>query len=190
MLDADAIVLEALLDDVLTPDVLEDAVDGAMALLTDDADDVRRKRLEAELAKVDAERERLVSAIAAGGPLESLVAGVTERERRRSALTSELQAIAAQRPARTADTARLRWDLLSLASEWRLVLADDPQHARPIVSQLLVGRVSFLPLETKGRWEMKGEGTLAGLFTREVFPSVWRPRRDSQICGSGNWPEL
>jgi site-specific DNA recombinase len=184
MSDADAIVLEALLDEVLTPDILREAVDGALDLVRTDARDGRREQLETELAKLERERDRMVAAIAAGGELDSLVAGVRERERRRATLMSEAQAIAAQRPARAANAATLRAELEALAADWRQVLADDAAHARPIVTQLLLGRVSFRPLETKGRWAMTGEGTLAGLFTREMFPSVWRPRRDSNPCFS------
>jgi hypothetical protein len=47
------------------------------------------------------------------------------------------------------------------------VLADDPTHARPIVASLLKGRVIFAPLEPS-RWRVCGEGSLIGLFSREV----------------------
>jgi hypothetical protein len=55
------------------------------------------------------------------------------------------------------------------AGEWRTVLADDPENARPVILRLLDGRVSFLPVGS-GRWRMTGRGTLAGLFSRELFP--------------------
>ena len=47
----------------------------------------------------------------------------------------------------------------------RNVMADDPGNARPIVSSLLVGRVTFAPVDD-GRWRLTGEGTLSGLFER------------------------
>ena len=192
MADADAIVLEALLDDVVTPDIIDETVDGAVALLRTEGSDSRREELDAQLGKIDRERERLVAAIATGGALDGLVEALREREQRRAALLSEREAIVAQRPARALDILRLRAELEALAREWRHVLADDAPHARPIVSQLLVGRVSLRPLETAGRWELRGEGTLAGLFTREIFPSVWRPkacRVGTRSCRSFNrWP--
>ena len=167
MADADAIVLEALLDDVVTPDIIDETVDGAVALLRTEGSDSRRHE--------------------ANGGFH-----LFEREQRRAALLSEREAIVAQRPARALDILRLRAELEALAREWRHVLADDAPHARPIVSQLLVGRVSLRPLETAGRWELRGEGTLAGLFTREIFPSVWRPkacRVGTRSCRSFNrWP--
>jgi len=74
--------------------------------------------------------------------------------------------------------------VLELAAEWRRVLGDDPTHARPIVSSLLIGRVTFAALDERHRWRVTGEGTIAGLFDRvfEVRTAVdWRPQRDSTI---------
>ena len=53
------------------------------------------------------------------------------------------------------------------------MLADDPTHARPIVSSLLKGRVTFTPTDVRKRWTLSGEGSLVGLFERAVFPG-WR----------------
>jgi len=51
------------------------------------------------------------------------------------------------------------------------VLVDGPTHARPVVTSLLVGRVSITPMvgATK-RWVLRGEGTLRGLFEKVIFP--------------------
>ncbi len=170
MADADAIVLEALLDDVLDDDMLQEAIDGALALLTDgQADESLGRRIEEEMAKVERERAHLVAAIAAGGELAGLVEALREREARRTALESDRRTIACQRRTQAVDTARTRGELIELAGEWRQVLADDPENARPIVLRLLDGRVRFEP-KGPGRWKMTGRGTLAGLFTREIFP--------------------
>jgi hypothetical protein len=97
------------------------------------------------------------------------VDALRERERRRAALMAEREAIAARWPARAHDARRLRAELETLADDWRHVLASDAEHARPIVSQLLVGRVTFTPLEQRARWKMSGEGTIAGLFAHSVI---------------------
>jgi len=47
--------------------------------------------------------------------------------------------------------------------DWRRVLVDDPLNARPIVSSLLIGRVTFTALDERHRWRIDGEGTLAGV---------------------------
>jgi hypothetical protein len=66
---------------------------------------------------------------------------------------------------------RARNELLTLADSWRRVLADDPLHARPIVSSLLAGRVTIAPKAPK-RWIMIGNGSLIGLFERVVVAGV------------------
>jgi len=60
----------------------------------------------------------------------------------------------------------------------RRVLADDPMNTRPILSSLLVGRVTFAPLVERDRWKLSGTGTLSGLFTKELRGSGSRPQRD------------
>jgi hypothetical protein len=77
-----------------------------------------------------------------------------------------------QEPLRASDAARVRGELIDLAGSWRHVLADDPTHARPIVSSLLKGRVTFTPMAAK-RWTLRGEGTLCGLFSSETFSPTY-----------------
>lgn len=172
---ADMVVLEALLDDVLTPDMLTEAVDEALRRLRgDDGEDRRLEQLDRELAKVDAERRRLAGAIASGGNLDALLQALREREASVTSLTAQRQALASERRLSATDLMGVHAELLRLAEEWRQVLAGAPTHARSIVRALLVGRVTFTPLEAH-RWRMQGAGTLAGLFTRDVPVGVASP---------------
>jgi site-specific DNA recombinase len=83
MTDADEIVIEALLDDVMDDTIVADAVTEAIAIIH--ADPVNRiPAIEAELAAVDQERSRLVAAIASGGALDGLVQALRARELRRT----------------------------------------------------------------------------------------------------------
>ncbi len=75
-----------------------------------------------------------------------------------------------QRRLRASEADVVRSELLDLAGSWRRVTADDPWHPRPIVSSLLVGRVSFTPAEEPKPWMVKGEGMVAELFTSAVVP--------------------
>jgi hypothetical protein len=86
---------------------------------------------------------------------------------------------------------------MALAGSWRRVLVDDPTHARPIVSSLLKGRVTIVPMKVaKKRWVLTGEGTLTGLFKMVIFPGMTEllsPRygvpnatRTRCICGCGS----
>src|SRR5262249_48176030 len=88
-------------------------------------------------------------------------------DQRRRDLEAQLAAIVARRPINTRDVRHLRDELLELAGDWRRVLVDDPTNARPIVSSLLKGRVTFTPLDARDRWRVSGEGTLIGLFSKE-----------------------
>jgi hypothetical protein len=171
--DADGIVLDALLDDVLDESIVTEAIDAALGLIQTPASDrflTREKQLatvEAELATVNQERARLVTAIAVGGHLDGLLSALQERETRRVTLEAPREALCSERRLRASDLARAREELIALAASWRRVLADDPAHARPIVASLLKGRVRFAPLESH-RWRVSGEGSLIGLFSREV----------------------
>jgi hypothetical protein len=189
MSDADGIVLEALLDDVLDLSLIRDAIDEALELVCGQTVDDPREQVETELANVNRERDRLVASIAAGGELAGLLEALRTREEHRASLEVERRSIAARQRTQATDATRVREELTDLAGRWRKVLAGDPEHARPILSRLLVGRVTFTPIE-RHRWEMKGEGTLAGLFTRELFPSVWRPQRDSHASCAPQGLEL
>jgi site-specific DNA recombinase len=169
MEDANGVALEALLDDVLDEALLRDTVDATMNLLQGDGVESRAQAVELEIARIDRERARIVSAIATGGEMAGLVEALQERERRLLALQADRAAVAANRRLDTREIAQLRVQLVELAGTWRHVLADDPAHARPIVSALLKGRVMYTPIGEK-RWQMSGEGTYAGLFTKDVLP--------------------
>jgi site-specific DNA recombinase len=182
MTDADEILIEALLDDVLDETFIADSVDEALRLLQGNDVTARLEAIEIQFADVDRQRSRLVAAIAAGGQLPGLLDGLREREAAMVRLEADRAAIRSQRRLQASDTARVRNELNTLAADWRRVLADDPMHARPIVSSLLQGRVTFTPMAERRRWELRGKGTLAGLFSREIFPSGLRPQRDSNPC--------
>jgi hypothetical protein len=181
MVDADDIVIEALLDDVLDASMLEDAVSEALRLLQGEASEDRTQAIERELKTVEQERSRLVAAIAAGGQLDGLVQALQARETRRRELEGRREQMRSERRLRASDAARVQDELMALASSWRRVLVDDPTNARPIISSLLKGRVTIDPVkDARKRWTLRGEGTLVGLFEKmisgENFPLVWRPQ--------------
>ena len=172
MEDANGIVLEALLDEVLTPDVLDEAVEEALQILMGDEQqsEVDRQRLEQQIRRVEGERARLVQAVATGGELGSLLSALRDRESRLDNLRAECEGLRSRKQnTRQLDRRRVGAELHELARHWRDVLAGEPIHARPILTKLLVGRVSFTPLEDPRRWELRGQGTISGLF-RLVLP--------------------
>jgi site-specific DNA recombinase len=71
--DADEILIEALLDDVLDDGLLGDSVDEALRLLQGNNPADRIAAVEREIGTVEQERNRLVTAIATGGQLDGLL---------------------------------------------------------------------------------------------------------------------
>jgi site-specific DNA recombinase len=166
MADANLVVVEALLDDVLDEGMVADAVDEAITVLRGVAGDDRGDRLDRDLAAVTREHANLMKAVQDGDRLSGLLEALRALDRRRQALEADRAAIAQRRGISASEADIVRDELLTLASSWRVVLADDPTHARPIVSSLLKGRVTFAPIAAN-RWRLTGEGTLSGLFSRE-----------------------
>jgi DNA invertase Pin-like site-specific DNA recombinase len=169
MEDGNGIVVEALLDEVLDPSMLEDSANEAVRLLQGEGAEDRTATVERELATVEQECSRLVAAITAGGQLDGLVRALQARESRRRELEAQREQMRSERRLRASDAARVRDELLTLASSWRRVLSEDPPNARPIVSSLLKGRVAFTPTSETDWWEARGKGSFEQLFTR-VFP--------------------
>jgi hypothetical protein len=125
--------------------------------------------LEHQIAKVEQERSRLVAAIASGGSLDGLLVTSQEREARRVRLQVEHATVRSQRRLQAGDVARVRRELQTLAGSWRQVLVESPAQSRALVSLLLNGRVTITPAASPKSWEMRGQGILAGLFSKN-FP--------------------
>ncbi len=99
-----------------------------------------------------------------------LLDALRTRDERRRRLEAERATVAAQAPLRAADAARVRAELLALASSWRQVLVAGATHARPIVTALLKGRVTITPMRRSGvAGSLRGEGSLGGLFAESDF---------------------
>jgi hypothetical protein len=101
-------------------------------------------------------------------------------------LETERGAVRSQRQMKASETARVRDELMQLAGSWRRILVDDPAHARPIVSSLLVASPSRRRSCRRGT--SRAGGTLTGLFSREMFCICWRPHHDKKYCiWRGRW---
>ena len=185
MVETNEVLIGALLEDVIDPSIVRDAVDEAVRLIVggNASDEEELQQLERAIAKVEQERARLVAAIAAGGMLDGLLSALQARERQLEGLRADLHDRRSQRRPGRSDVANVRAEAMTIARSWRRVLAEDPDNARPIVASLLIGRVTITPTSTPRQWEMRGEGTLVGLFQKPVFPLGWRARQDSNL-----WP--
>jgi site-specific DNA recombinase len=174
--DADAIVIEALLDDVLDLSMIEEAVNEAVKVLChQDEPDADTERIEQELAVLEREQSRIMAAIATGRQVAGVLEALQALDRRRVQLEGSRPAGRATRATPAPNPERVRDEVLTLATNWRRVLVDDPTHARPIVAALLQGRVTFTPLAERKRWQARGEGSVCGLFSREFAEGLASP---------------
>src|SRR5262245_31455057 len=89
MPDADLVVIEAVLDDILDESIVRDSVDEALALLRGDAPDDRLDQLERELGAVTREHQNLMKAIQSGDRIAGLLEALRALDRRRQALEAD-----------------------------------------------------------------------------------------------------
>ena len=157
---------------------MDEAVTEAMRILQPkDGGDGQLALLAKEMSRVEGERSRLADAIATGGDLDGLLMAMREREARLVQLAQQQQAVGA-RVARSdvGDLDHMRLELLALAADWRSLLMQQPVHARAVLAKLVVGRVTFTPGTKAKQWELRGRGTIAGLF-QAVFPCTVQEHR-------------
>ena len=162
---ADEAALAMLTEDVLAPEVVELALRKLMAKLDAPEEDaaVSRKRVTESLRATEKELARLETAVAAGGPPDTILAGIRERERRRKELLAELSGLEAGPMVRAAAT-RIRDEALRLLDDWRsLLLRKQVATTRQLFRKLL-GRERFT-------FRVKGAGA-ARFYELCVLPSL------------------
>ncbi len=163
-------VLDAMAS-VMRPDVLRAAVRRALARAKDEkrerADpDAAKKRV----AKLEAERGRLVAAIRKGGALDSLVEALSTCE---NALRDARAAAEAVRPAGVIQLSerRLEQRLTALAADWKRLMGKGSAESRAALRTFLPRPIELIP-EGEGQYLLRGE-TLLGT------PYDWCRGRDS-----------
>ncbi|MCX6539238.1 MAG: recombinase family protein [Acidobacteria bacterium] len=167
---ANRTVLGTLRNELLQPAIARAAVERALAYLRPSSENGNLDNLRSDLAGLDGELGRLSGAIAAGGELPTLLSAIQERERRRAAVATRLHLAEAWSKTTSLDAKRLERELLSELADWRGLLADDAEAARPVLQQLLVGRLAFTPLEAglHAPVEFRGKASIGGLLAGVV----------------------
>jgi site-specific DNA recombinase len=149
--DLDAAVLTALEEDVLTPDLIDDVIARTVELWDEQRAGLgtRQATLERELRQVERALGRYGDAVAAAGePLPSLRDRLRAGERRRAELLAQLEHLdGLGRAARPGMSAELKGMLRERLTAWGTLLRSNPLEARPILRQLLVGRLVLTPRE-------------------------------------------
>ena len=156
---ADEAVLTQLELDALSPNVIEAALERALAQLASPIDvEGQRQTLQDKLRKVEADLTQLAEAVTEGGTLKTLLTAIKEREKRRDRIEADLAGL--ERLSRIGDVDRqqLKADLRKRLDDWRGLLRRHVPQARQILRKLLDGRVTFTPkvdhYEFVGKWSL------------------------------------
>ena len=144
---SDEAVLGAIRGDVMNADVISATLRKALARLKPAANraQARRLDLDRQLATVNRELERLTSALASGGNLQTLVQAIREREAQRDTLMQEIAAVAGAERVGKMDWAALERQLKGKLDEWRELLGRHAPQARQVLKKLLSGPIMFTP---------------------------------------------
>ena len=170
----DDAVLRAIGGDVLRPAVIMAIVDGVIAKLSPTSRKRTIARHRKDLAQVDRETTNLTKAIAAGGPIDPLVAELKACQERRDGLVSAIDAaegVDLRRFDRKAIERTVRQEL----TQWRSLLTGNVGDGRQLLREVLVGPLTFTPEGDVYRFE--GEAGVGKLLSGKL-PLMWRPQRD------------
>ncbi len=163
---ADAAVLDAVEKELLTPEVVEAAIERMFARGDEPSPDseARRSRLGATLGKLDAELVRLTTAIAEGEASHSLRSAIREREAQREHVDAELRAL--DEPPCPEKPEALSAEALRHLDEWRGLLGQSTALTRQLLRKVLDDRLAFIPRsDGADRWyEFAGQATLEKYF--------------------------
>ena len=175
MVGANEALLEAVREQILSPEVVTAAVARAaerIAALADNPPDTGEIR--GQLADLDRELSHLTEALAAGGDVPSVVAAIQERDKRRGSLLAQLTALERVAHLPTLDLTRLERDLTTRLTEWRGLLSRHTAQARQLLRKLLVGRLTFVPENrADGRYvQITGTGTIGPIAAALGFPNT------------------
>ena len=156
---ADEAVLTQLELDVLSPSVIEAALERALAQLASPIDvEGQRQTLQPQLRKVEADLAQLAEAVTEGGTLKTLLTAIKEREKRRDRIEADLAGLDRLSRIGDVDRQQLKDDLSKRLDDWRGLLRHHVPQARQILRKLLDGRVTFTAktdhYEFVGKWSL------------------------------------
>jgi DNA invertase Pin-like site-specific DNA recombinase len=177
MVLADEAVLAAIEHDLLSVPVLETALAKAVQALQPAAEDGRLHGLRKDLATLDREVANLTAAIAAGKPLEGLLAALQTREQQRAHVRAAVAELEHQRAAERAPRDVLA-ALRTAVADPRGTLRGAVGPARLVLRALLAARLTFTPQERAGErfYRFEGPGTVSPILAG-VLPMAWASRR-------------
>lgn len=166
-------VLDAVEDVVLSPTVIDAALERAVATLQRAPDAPAAETRAARIARLDRELQQLTAAVAAGGELTTFLDAIRTREAERATLQHQAQAEARLDALHTSADA-LRADLLARLSDWRGLLRGQVTQAQQILRRLLTGPLTCTP-HAERYYRLTGVATVGRLVDGYVPVMVASP---------------
>lgn len=157
----DDAVLGTLGGDVLRPEVVKAILDGVIDEMKPRSYVQAVEESRAETQALDREIGRLTTAIADGGPLASLLEGLTARQSRRDELARGISAHESN-DGRRFDRRAIEARVNDQVKRWRALLASHVADGRQMLREVLVGPLRFAPVDRSYRFE--GEAAIGQLI--------------------------
>ena len=182
---ADRSVLSAVLERVLSTDIIAEAIErAALAIEREDAAATDASGLTNELATVQAELQHLTAAVAAGGDVPTLLEALRIREARRRDIEDAIATASRQRP--TVDHRDLRATLRASIRNWRALLRRTAPAGQQALRALIVDRLTVTPQrdDSGPYYAFHGLGTVAPIVGK-VAGDLCRmsiPGGDANFC--------
>ena len=174
---ADDAILARITDYVLSPEIVEGAVAGALEELRPSRDsmETRRSATRAALQKLEGEQAKYVQAIAVAGDVDALARAVKDLEERRQRLNDELAGLDGASRLEKFDARQLERVMRRRLDDCRGMLRRQIPLARQVLSCLLDGRIGWTPRRQERLYEFAGrvrfDGILSGfVLTQGVVP--------------------
>lgn len=184
----DAAVLDALEQQVLTPEVIAAVVERAAQLVVERRQQTpeRTTQIDCELRKLRRELENLLALAASGDAPQSVLTEIRKREGAIETLDTERAQLTAAEP-QTLDGRRLQRALEERAEQLRALLAADVPRARQALRSLLSGPLRFSPtvIEERKGYTFEGQTKVGALLDpANVYMGVASPRGFAEISVS------
>jgi DNA invertase Pin-like site-specific DNA recombinase len=171
MAAADDAILTGLSDYVMAPVIVEGAVVDAVAELQP-AREMRqgqRAALQAQIRKLEQEQARFVAAIAVAGKIDALARALRDNHQQRAQFQAKLMLVDNTDRVSATEANMIENEVRARLEESRELFRRQKALARQIVSQLLEGRIVWMPRKKERLYEFAGRTKFALTLKGTVF---------------------
>jgi site-specific DNA recombinase len=181
---ADQVILTAIEQQVLTPEVVSASLRRAITRLSKSVKHTERTTLVQNLRQVELELARLTQAVANGGQVQTLVQAIRDAEGRQGRIQDQLDGLDRAAGLRAVSVKSLEPELKRRLKDWSGLLQRHPLQARQILMKLLPVRLTMNPDVKTKRYTFTGQGRLEHLI-EGMIPEAEQDLRVAQ--SQRNW---